>query len=126
MGQKCAEELTIPELLDAIEAGISSLQPRSARDLHSESQASNALVELRAELETAGLTEHEFARAASVTRHDLDAWISGARPAPDWVRVAIRLIALLTPSARRKLLCGPSAAESRQANRHPFSRIEDL
>jgi hypothetical protein len=125
MGQKCAEELTIPELLDAIEAGISSLQPRSARELQPKSN-SNALVELRAELETAGLTEHEFVRAASITRHDLDAWISGARPAPDWVRVAIRLIALLTPSARRKLLNGQSAGESRQANRHPFSRIEDL
>ena len=115
-------------MLDAIEAGISALRSRSI-PVTPPQVNSEAAVNLTAELRAAGISTHEFARLACVPPDDVEGWTDGSNAAPQWVSVAIRLVALLTPSARHKLLHDPLRDQARAAERtqcHPFSRIEEL
>lgn len=126
MGNKCAQSLTTLELLDAIEAGITVLKAGGAREEQPAAGAPDGGSALRGALQGAGMSAGEFARLASVPLYEVESWTAGERPAPEWVPSAIRLIVLLTPSARRKLLYGQAGAGARPVNSHPFSRIEEL
>jgi predicted transcriptional regulator len=115
-------------MLDAIEAGISALRSRSISEPPPQA-SSEAAVMLQAELRAAGISAGEFARLAGVPRDAVEGWTNGASAVPQWVSVAIRLVALLTPSARQKLLYGPMRTHASATDRthsHPFSRIEEL
>jgi hypothetical protein len=102
-------------MLDAVEARLTALRARAADD-----RSASAFDTLRHELRAAGLSAHEFARLARVPEEALDA-------SPEWASAALRAIALLPPSARRKLLTGPAPVERPdRTGSHPFSRIEDL
>ena len=128
MGNRCATSLTTLAMLDAIEAGISTLRSRSASAPPHQADSETAAA-LQAELRAAGISAGEFARLACVPQDAVEGWASGTSAAPQWVSVAIRLVALLTPSARDKLLHRPIRAQARAADRsqcHPFSRIEEL
>jgi hypothetical protein len=115
-------------MLDAIEAGVSALRSRSVSGPPPQA-SSEAAAKLQAELRAAGISAGEFARLACVPQDAVESWTTGASAAPQWVPVAIRLVALLTPSARHKLFHDPVGAQARAADRtqcHPFSRIEEL
>jgi hypothetical protein len=118
--------LTTLEMLDAVEVGISVLRSRRMPGEAPARGTAEAAAALRAELQAAGVSGSEFARAACVPLRDLEAWTAGVSPVPEWVPAALRLVALLTPSARRKLLYGQADAQVRPANTHPFARIEEL
>ena len=126
MGNNCATSLTTLEMLDAVEDGISALRSRHLPGEPPGRATADAVAMLRVELQTAGVSAGEFARAACVPQRDVEAWISGISPVPLWVSAAIRLMALLGPSARRKLLYGQAGTQVRPTNCHPFSRIEEL
>ena len=126
MGNKCASSLTTLEMLDAMEAGISALRSWPNRGESPGQATPEQVVMLRAELQAAGVSAAEFARGACVAQHDVEAWLAGTSPIPHWVPTAIRLMALLTPSARRKLLYAQAGTQMQPANCHPFSRIEEL
>jgi hypothetical protein len=111
-------------MLDAVEAGISALRSRSVSGPLPQA-SSEAAVVLRAELRAAGISAGEFARLAGVPQDAVEGWAVGSSAAPQWVSTAIRLVGLLTPSARHKLLNGPVRTQNR-AQCHPFSRIEEL
>jgi DNA-binding transcriptional regulator YiaG len=117
--------LTTLEMLDAVEAGISALRSRGIAG-RPEQASPEAAAALRAELRAAGVSAREFARVACVPQDEVEAWTAGIRKAPEWALAAIRLLALLTPSARERLLRDQFAGRDRQANPHPFSRIEEL
>jgi DNA-binding transcriptional regulator YiaG len=112
-------------MLDAVEAGISALRSRGIGG-RPEPASPEAAAALRAGLRAAGVSASEFARVACIPQDEVDAWTAGIRRAPEWAPAAIRLLALLTPSAREKLLRDQSAGRGPRANRHPFSRIEEL
>jgi hypothetical protein len=115
-------------MLDAMEAGIAALRPRSISGPAPQA-ASEAALMLTAELRAAGISASEFARLAGVPQEALEDGTAGSSVAPQLISAAVRLVALLTPSARRKLLNGPPPAQARPADRtqcHPFSRIEEL
>ena len=121
MGNTCATSLTTLAMLDALEAGISALQ--------SQCVSGPGGVALQAELHAAGISTGEFARLVYVPQDAVEGWASGAKAAPAWAAAAIRLVALLTPSARHKLLYGAMRTHSPvvgQTQSHPFSRIEEL
>lgn len=128
MGNTCVTPLTTLEMLDAIEHGIWALRSGNLCARAPEGSMETAAM-LRAELRAAGISAGEFARLAGVQQDALEGWLEGNCIAPPWVSASIRLVALLTPSARRKLLYSPPAAQRRPADpiqRHPFSQIEDL
>jgi hypothetical protein len=115
-------------MLDAIEAGISALWLGSMSGPPSQPDA-QAAVTLLAELRAAGISTAEFAKLACVPQDAVEGWTTGTSAAPQWVSIAIRLVALLTPSARRKLLHEPERVHTLATDRtriHPFSRIEEL
>jgi hypothetical protein len=115
-------------MLDALEAGISALQARSIAGPPPQANPEAAAM-LSAELRVSGISAVEFARLACVPQDTVEAWTSGAIAAPQWASVAVRLVALLTPSARHKLLNDPMRAQAGATNStrcHPFSRIEEL
>ena len=126
MGNKCASSLTTLEMLDAMEAGISALRSWPNRGESPGQATPEQVVMLRAELQAAEVSAAEFARGACVAQHDVEAWLAGTSSLPHWVPTAIRLMALLTPSARRKLLYAQAGGQMQPANCHPFSRIEEL
>ena len=128
MGNQCATSLTTLAMLDAIEAGITALRSRSIC-VPPPQPDSEAAGMLRAGLRAAGISAEEFARLACVPQDAVEAWTNGSSAAPHWVSVAIRLVALLTPSARHKLLYDPVRVPAGVPDRtqsHPFSRIEEL
>jgi len=128
MGNRCATSLTTLAMLDAIEARISALRSQSVTAPPPQANSETAAA-LEAELRAAGISAGEFARLACVPQDAVDGWTTGTSAAPQWVSVAIRLVALLTPSARDKLLHRPIRAQAHAADRsqcHPFSRIEEL
>jgi hypothetical protein len=126
MGNKCAKSLTTLAMLDALEAGIVALRRPSICEPPPQASPGGA-VRLRAQLRAAGISAEEFARLARVPQDVVEGWTAGSSAAPDWVSVNIRLIALLTPSARHKLLHDPAPARATDRNQcHPFSRIEEL
>jgi hypothetical protein len=115
-------------MLDALEASISALRSRSIAGPLPQANPEAAAM-LGAELRAAGISAAEFARLACVPQDAVEGWTTGTIAAPHWVSVAIRLVALLTPSARHKLLNDPMCAQARATDRsrcHPFSRIEEL
>jgi hypothetical protein len=126
MGNKCASSLTTLEMLDAVEAGISALRSWHMPGESSGPATVEAVAMLRAELQAAGVSAAEFARGACIAQHDVEAWLAGTSPLPHWVPATIRLMALLPPSARRKLLYAQAGTQTQPANCHPFSRIEEL
>jgi hypothetical protein len=126
MGKNCATSLTTLEMLDAVEAGISALRLQHGPGEPPRPASAEAAATLRAELQAAGLSTSEFAKAARAGQQDVEAWLAGSSPVPEWVSAAVRLVAHLTPSARHKLLNGQAGAQARPANSHPFSRIEEL
>jgi hypothetical protein len=91
-------------MLDAVEARLSALRFRGGAAAVAAALAPTA-VALESELRHAGVSASEFARLTRVPYETL--------------------IALLTPSARRKLLDRPAPPVDRNPV-HPFSRIEDL
>lgn len=126
MRNPCAPQLTTIEILDALEAGILALRSRNG---HSAPQSPGAMTGavLRAEIARMGLTAGEFARAASVPREEVEGWLEDRIPVPAWVPAALRMLALLTPSARRTLLNASALRTGKRPERsHPFSRIEEL
>jgi hypothetical protein len=128
MGNKCATSLTTLAMLDAIEAGILELRSRSISGPPPQAGPETAVM-LKAELRAAGISAGEFARLACVPQDAVEGWTTGSDAALHWVSVAIRLVALLTPSARHKLLQKPMRAQAHAPDQvpcHPFSRIEEL
>jgi DNA-binding transcriptional regulator YiaG len=147
--------LTTLELLDAVEAGIAAMKSQNGhaggleggdagvlQKGHAGSQngdspvppnghaASNgaapiAPAALRAEMARATLSARQFAGVVGVGREEVEDWVEGRAPIPSWVPAAVRLLALLTPSALRTLLSG-TVRTQRPAGTHPFSRIEEL
>jgi hypothetical protein len=113
------------EMLDAIEARISALRTPATVEDSARDRNENAAVVLQAELRAVGLSAGEFAKLACVPPDALNGCIDADGVSRQWILAAIRMIALLTPSARRKLLQAPAAVPAR-TNSHPFSRIEDL
>jgi hypothetical protein len=109
MGNKCASSLTTLETLDAMEAGISALRSWSNRGESPGQATREQVVMLHTELQAAGVSAAEFARATCTAQHDVEVWLAGTSPLPHWVPTAIRLMALLTPSARRQLLYAQAA-----------------
>lgn len=120
MGNPCVTPRTTLEMLDEIEASISALRTRPAIQAPPRDDFPGAIV-LQAELRAVGISAGEFARLACVPADALE----NDALSRQWITAAIRMIALLTPSARRKLLQTPSPVPVR-TNSHPFSRIEDL
>lgn len=126
MHKIAAPELSTVELIDALEAGIASIRSKGGPAAPADGAVAPAF-DLRAEMERAAVSPVELAKIMGVPHGDLNAWIFGRAAAPEWALAAMRLVALLPPSARRKLLTQPRAFPRETANRtHPFSRIEDL
>jgi hypothetical protein len=115
-------------MLDALEARITALRSRTGLEAPRQDGAGSGDADaVAAELRVAGVTAGEFARLACVSPEAVEA--SGAIAPPQWAPAAVRLVALLTPSARHKLLHGNGRAARHPANgpqSHPFSRIEEL
>jgi hypothetical protein len=123
MHKTVAPQLSTVELIDALEAGIAAMRSRSGDPVAAAVEPSTLL----AEMERAEVSAIELAKAMGVPDGDLHAWIVGRAEVPQWALAATRLVALLPPSARRKLLTEPRAFARQTAIRtHPFSRIEDL
>jgi DNA-binding transcriptional regulator YiaG len=126
MHKTLAPQLSTVELIDALEAGIAAIRSRNGHSAPDVARAA-APSELRAEMERAEVSAIELAKAIGVADGDLNAWIVGHAEPPEWALAATRLVALLPPSARRKLLTEPRGNGRAAALRtHPFSRIEDL
>jgi len=123
-------------MLDLLEAGIEALRPNSGHPLpghgvpdgREPSQRVVSPQELRAGMAAGPYSVGEIANALSVPRETVDNWLSGKVAIPSWVPVAMRMIALLTPSARRKLQNGAASYKNKTETQrsHPFSKIEDL
>jgi len=120
--------LTTLEMLDVLEAGVEALRSnRGNVDPHGAGVVSPE--ELRAGITAWSLSASEIANALSVTRETVDDWLSGQAAIPSWVPITIRVIALLTPSARRKQQNGTAyhtKTKTETKRCHPFSRIEEL
>lgn len=118
-------------MLDVLEAGVEALRSKRGNvDSHGAGMVSAD--ELRAAI-MASLSANEIANILSVPRETVDDWLNGQASIPSWVPGTIRVIALLTPSARRKLQNGTShqaktetKTETTTKRCHPFSRIEEL
>ncbi|HWQ56200.1 MAG TPA: hypothetical protein VN442_21110 [Bryobacteraceae bacterium] len=117
--------MTTTEILDALEAGILALRSRNGSAPGGPGAMAGAA--LRVEIARAGLSAGDFAKAAGVGRQEVEDWIEERIPVPGWIPAAIRILALLTPSARRTLLNGSATNAGKRPDRsHPFSRIEEL
>jgi hypothetical protein len=111
---------TILDLLDALEAALAAEYAR--RDAATISGEALGL-----EMSVFSLTPAEFASIFSVPERMVDEWLAGHAPAPGWAFGGVRLLALLTPSARRKILGRADPVPQAEAKQpHPFSRIEEL
>lgn len=118
---------TTLEMLDVLEAGVEALRLKRG-NVDSNGASVVSPDELRAGI-MASLSANEIANILSVPRETVDDWLNGQASIPSWVPVAIRVISLLTPSARRKLQNGTShqaKTETTTKKSHPFSRIEEL
>lgn len=113
-------------MLDVLEAGMEALRANSGhvsppgRDVVSRE-------ELRAGMAAWALSASEIGNALSVPRETVEEWLGGQAAIPGWVPVTLRVIALLPPSARRKLQNGAAyKTKTEHTGSHPFSRIEEL
>jgi hypothetical protein len=123
-------------MLDLLEAGVDALRSNSGQPLPNRGlpdgggpgQAVVSPQELRARMAAGPFCVGEIANALSVPRKAVDDWLSGKAAIPSWVPVAMRMIALLTPSARRKLQNGAASygTKTELQKPHPFSKIEEL
>jgi hypothetical protein len=123
-------------MLDLLEAGVEALRPNCGQPLPAQrlpggcgpDQRAVSPQELRAGMAAGSYSEGEIANALSVPRETVTDWLSGKAAIPSWVPVTMRMIALLTPSARRKLQNGAASYKSKTEPQksHPFSKIEDL
>jgi hypothetical protein len=113
-------------MLDLLEAGVEALRSNSGQPPHQGSPVSPQ--ELRAGMKEGAWSASEIANALSVPRETVDGWLSGKAAIPSWVPAAMRMIALLTPSARRKLQNGAASYKTKTepGKAHPFSKIEEL
>jgi hypothetical protein len=134
--------LTVLELLDALEIGIVTLRARNEGSTRNACAGGCACVRqplaaadadffsaktLRVEMERSAVTPAKFTKMLGVDRNTLESWLAGTSPIPSWVQHSTRVLALLTPSARRKLLNSREwKPEKNSKNAHPFSRIEEL
>ena len=115
-------------MLDLLEAGVEAL--RSNRE-PSHRDVSLPLCQRRgtaAGMAAGAWSAVEIANALAVPRGTVDDWLDGKTAIPAWVPVTMRMIALLTPSARRKLQNGSAhhKTKTEPERTHPFSKIEDL
>jgi hypothetical protein len=111
---------TILDLLDTLEAALAAEYAR--RDAATISGDA-----LRLEMSVLSLTPTEFASTFSVPERTVEEWLAGHAPAPGWAFAGVRLLALMTPSARRKILGRADPVPKAAAKQpHPFSRIEEL
>jgi len=110
-------------MLDLLEAGVEALRPE-----HGLERSRVTPQELRAGMAAGSITAGEMSSVLAVPRGTVDDWIGGKAAIPPWVPAAMRMIALLTPSARRKLYNGAAPHKTRTEPQriHPFSKIEDL
>jgi hypothetical protein len=123
MHQISAPELSTVDLIDELEARIAAIRTRNG-PAPAAVAPTVAASELRLTMERAEVSDVELARAMDVPHGDLSAWIAGLTDAPHWVVAATKLVALLPPSERRKLI---TKSRADRVNRtHPFSRIEEL
>jgi len=125
MHQISAPELSTVDLIDELETRIAAIRTRNGHT-PAAAAAFAAGSELRAAMERAEVSEIELARAMDVSHGDLSAWLAGLAETPQWALPATRLVALLPPSERRKLITKPRAGVRDRNRTHPFSRIEDL
>jgi hypothetical protein len=125
MHQISAPELSTVDLIDELEARIAAIRKRNS---YAPAVLSPVVAgsDLRTAMERAEVSEVELARAMDVPPSDLSAWIAGVADAPQWALAATKLVALLPPSERRKLIAKPRADVRGRNRTHPFSRIEDL
>lgn len=142
MTQGSLLDLTIMELLDALEIGIVTLRAQNETSTRNACGGGCPHVEqplaaaeagfisaetLRIEMERSAVTPAEFTKILGVDRSVLESWLAGTSPIPSWVQYSTRILALLTASARRKLLNGRDWNQDKNSkNSHPFSRIEEL
>jgi hypothetical protein len=123
-------------MFDLLEAGVEALRSNSGHPLPPQGvpdggESNQPVVsprELRAGMAAGPYSVGEIANALSVPRGTVDDWLSGKTAIPSWVPVTMRMIALLTPSARRKLQNGAASHKNKTDPKksHPFSKIEDL
>ncbi len=118
-------------MLDLLEAGVEALRSNSGQRFPCQGAPGQAMVspqELRAGMAAGAWSAGEFANALSVPRETVEDWLSGKAAIPSWVPVTMRAIALLTPSARRKLQNGAASYKTKTEPQrsHPFSKIEEL
>jgi len=125
MHQISAPELSTVELIDELEARIASIRTRNGNAPAAAAPVAGGCA-LRTAMELAEVSEAELARAMDVPHNDLSAWMAGLAEAPQWALAATRLVALLPPSERRKLITKPRAGVRDRNRTHPFSRIEEL
>lgn len=122
--------MTIIDMLDALEAGIFRLHATNG-SCPSAALASKAdpvhAGALRAQLEKTGLSPGEFTTIFGVQPSVFEDWLGGGDVIPSWVPASIQVLALIPPSARRRLRRNcPMRYETNPARSHPFSRIEEL
>lgn len=123
-------------MLDLLEAGVEALRSNSGQTLPAQGvtnvgapgQVVVSPEELRARMGAGPYCVGEIANLLSVPRKTVDDWLSGKAAIPSWVPVAMRMMSLLTPSARRKLQNGAASygAKTEPHKSHPFSKIEEL
>jgi DNA-binding transcriptional regulator YiaG len=120
-------------MLDVLEAGVEALRsnPALRKKGHASLNGGSAISpeELRTGMAAESLSVGDVANALSVPRGTVEDWLGGRAAIPAWVPVTMRMIALLPPSARRKLQNGAaytSKTKTEPSKTHPFSRIEEL
>lgn len=114
---------TTLDLLDALEEAIAAAGTKGAP--LAAAPASPEL--LRRDMDMIALSPEEFADLFCVPPGAVRTWLSGASPTPSWARAGVRLLCLLAPHARRKVLKRPEPVSEVPGRRmHPFARIEEL
>src|SRR5512146_1804987 len=100
MRNSCPISLTTLEMLDALEAGIAELRSRGGHSPNAGYRYGQMTpAGFGTEVERSGIPAGELARILGVSRQELDQWLDGRSPVPAWVPAAMRMLALLTPSA---------------------------
>jgi len=123
-------------------SNVASASPRPASDVHwsfpVEEESNRRPETLRRHMEKAGLAGDELAGALGVPVAALNGWLSGNVPVPAWVLPSVRVLELVTPSARleargtlstnavQEAVPARKTVSSQPGYRHPFSRIEEL
>jgi hypothetical protein len=146
------EDLTTPELLDALASEVGSLaekvralsgeleaakgtasevqQPGANDDVHCSFPVSpcSALTPeaLRVQMNYAGLTKATFAEVFGIAQETVEQWLSGEGSIPAWVLRSVHIFELLSPSERKRFMRPTNGSCRNPAKTHPFARIEEL